>query len=251
MKAGTQPSVQFHRDGTVRPTGNNKEAKGLSQPQVSPITEAEENEETEGLMQEEAEEEQEEKEETEEDEEEGEKPKTVNVRKRPTQKQRMEHEATHIPYQSWCRHCVRGRGRNRPHRKKKREAEKKKKQEEERKVLPSSVGQAEHTTIEPGLAAEVPAESVNEEKVPKIAMDYFFLGESEIDASDAPCIVMVDTSNGNKYMRAVEQKGLGQDKDMEWLVLDMHDELKSWGFPGGGENRLILKSDGEPSIVNV
>ena len=65
MKAGAQPSVQLHRDGTVRPADNNKEAKGLSQPQVSPITEAEENKETEGLMQEEAEEEQEEKEETE------------------------------------------------------------------------------------------------------------------------------------------------------------------------------------------
>ena len=26
-----------------------------------------------------------------------------------------EHEKTHLPYRSWCRHCVRGRGRQMPH----------------------------------------------------------------------------------------------------------------------------------------
>ena len=31
----------------------------------------------------------------------------------------------------------------------------------------------------------------------------------------------------------------------------MHQELKSWGHPGGGQNALILKSDGEPAIVAV
>ena len=36
---------------------------------------------------------------------------------------------------------------------------------------------------------------------------------------------------------------------MEWLIKDMHEELKSWGFPGGGSNKLILKTDGEPAIV--
>ena len=38
---------------------------------------------------------------------------------------------------------------------------------------------------------------------------------------------------------------------MEWLIKDVHDELKSWGYPGGGDNALILKSDGEPAIVAV
>ena len=31
----------------------------------------------------------------------------------------------------------------------------------------------------------------------------------------------------------------------------MHQELKSWGYPGGAQNALILKSDGEPAIVAV
>ena len=38
-------------------------------------------------------------------------------------------------------------------------------------------------------------------------------------------------------------------KEMEWLVKDIHEELKSWGHPGGQGNRLILRSDGENPIV--
>ena len=70
-------------------------------------------------------------------------------------------------------------------------------------------------------------------------------------ASDNPMMVMVDESTGNKYMRAVPHKGLGVEGDQSWLVKDMHQELKAWGHPGGGQNPLILKSDGEPAIVAV
>ena len=48
-----------------------------------------------------------------------------------------------------------------------------------------------------------------------------------------PAIVMVDGQTGNKYMRLVDQKGLGPDKKMMWLVRDIHAELKAWGHPGG------------------
>ena len=30
---------------------------------------------------------------------------------KPTDEERREHELTHLPFRSWCRHCVRGRGR--------------------------------------------------------------------------------------------------------------------------------------------
>ena len=35
----------------------------------------------------------------------------------PTAEERNEHEMTHLPYRSWCRHCVRGRGKEAAHRK--------------------------------------------------------------------------------------------------------------------------------------
>ena len=64
-------------------------------------------------------------------------------------------------------------------------------------------------------------------------------------------VVMVDEATGNKYMRVVDHKGLQGDGDNSWLVKDMHQELKSWGHPGGARNALILKSDGEPPLVAV
>ena len=33
----------------------------------------------------------------------------------PTQAEREEHELTHLPYRSWCIHCVKGRGKDAPH----------------------------------------------------------------------------------------------------------------------------------------
>ena len=33
----------------------------------------------------------------------------------PTQKEIEEHNVTHLPFRSWCQHCVRGRGSNTPH----------------------------------------------------------------------------------------------------------------------------------------
>ena len=38
--------------------------------------------------------------------------------KDPTQRQREEHERTHLAYRSWCEDCVRPRARNAPHHKK-------------------------------------------------------------------------------------------------------------------------------------
>ena len=66
-----------------------------------------------------------------------------------------------------------------------------------------------------------------------------------------PAIVMLDEETGNKYMRIVGQKGLGAKGEMKWLVQDMHEELEAWGRPGGANQIVILKSDGEPAIVSV
>ena len=36
-------------------------------------------------------------------------------RNRPTQKEREEHETTHVPFRGWCTHCMMGRGRTHHH----------------------------------------------------------------------------------------------------------------------------------------
>ena len=36
---------------------------------------------------------------------------------------------------------------------------------------------------------------------------------------------------------------------MEWLIKDISDEFKSWGYYGGEGGKILLKSDGEPAII--
>ena len=64
-------------------------------------------------------------------------------------------------------------------------------------------------------------------------------------------MVIVDEFIGKQYMRAVDHEGLEGQGDNSWLVRDMHEELKSWGRPGGARNAIIMKSDGEPAILAV
>ena len=61
-----------------------------------------------------------------------------------------------------------------------------------------------------------------------------------------PVLAMKDESTGNRYLRAVGQKGV---EGMEWLVKDLHEELKSWGHMGGAGGNIVIKTDGEASIV--
>ena len=46
-------------------------------------------------------------------------------------------------------------------------------------------------------------------------------------ASDFLAIVMVDESTGNKYMRMVPCKGLGENGEAKWVTNDLHEELKA------------------------
>ena len=150
------------------------------------------------------------------EEEEAERPTTRRAPKGPTQRERAEHEATHIPYRDWRRHCVRGRANNRPHRNK--------------------------------LVEE---EDTQRRKVPRISMDYFFMSQEGGKAAEYPMLVMIDESTDNRYMRAAGRKGLGEGSSMERLIADMSEELKSWGHIGGPNEELIFKSDGEPSARAV
>jgi hypothetical protein len=79
----------------------------------------------------------------EQDDEEGQQPKVIRSPKAPTKAEREEHEATHLPFRSWCTHCLRGRGRNKPHQR------------------------------------QIVDREVDERKVPKISMDYFFMSQDK------------------------------------------------------------------------
>ena len=44
------------------------------------------------------------------------KPIKMNDPAEPSDEERRQHDLTHLPYRSWCRHCVGGRGKEAPHR---------------------------------------------------------------------------------------------------------------------------------------
>ena len=55
--------------------------------------------------------------------------------------------------------------------------------------------------------------------------------EGQEDATERahPALVMIDEHTGNKYMRVVDQKGVGESSEMKWLIRDLHEELKACG----------------------
>ena len=59
-----------------------------------------------------------------EQEEEGRSPEALATPEGPSNREREEHNLTHIPYRDWCEHCVRARARKRAHRRRKQELKK-------------------------------------------------------------------------------------------------------------------------------
>ena len=150
-------------------------------------------------------------------EEKGERPKKVRAStEKVTKAMRDEHELTHTPYAWWCRHCVRGRGKNKAHERKKRRDE-----EYERN------------------------------KVPRISLDYFYMSQQDEEANKNPLLVVVDEKSGEKYARATGKKGIGTEGEMTWLIKDLSEEIKTWGHMGGEGGKVILKCDGEPAMKAV
>ena len=110
-----------------------------------------------------------EREETEEEENEVQKVKVARNPGDPTKEEVEQHNVTHVPYRSWCHHCVRGRACGRQHRERE---------------------------------AEVDDE---EAPVPRVHLDYWYLTKADAEAKDEhegkgknPMIVMVDS--GKKVM---------------------------------------------------
>ncbi len=130
--------------------------------------------------------------------EEGRDSKGLRAPQRVGRKEREDHERTHTPYRSWCKCCVWARGMKMAHRRQNREGE------------------------EDGL-----------EKVPRVSMDYWFMGEEDREAGENPLIVVVNERTGEKYARAVGRKGVGTEGEMDWLIKAISEEVKAWGHAGG------------------
>ena len=79
-----------------------------------------------------------------------------------------------------------------------------------------------------------------------MVLNYHFMSTRDAGNGKKHVLAMKDESTGNRYLRAVGQKGV---EGMEWLVKDFHEELKSRGRVGGAGGNIVIKTDGEASIV--
>ena len=123
-----------------------------------------------------------------EEETEGKKPKAREIMSEPTEREIREHELTHLPFRSWCKHCVRGRAVNYGH----------------------------HVHVQ---------EDKDEQQVPIISVDYMYMKSSdqeETKEEGQPIMVMKDRKSKFITAHVIEEKGenpyaikrLGQDIGM-------------------------------------
>ena len=146
-------------------------------------------------------------------------PKVARQPGQPIAQQRREHEVCHVPYRDWCKHCVRGRGRRRPH---------------------CRIG------------------SGRDEDLPHAALDYTFFTQSgakraaeltEEEKNDETkaktVLVMKDSLVEAVFAYVVGKKGAANE---EWLAVQMLDDLDSLGL---NRARIIVKSDQENAIEDV
>ena len=144
--------------------------------------------------------------------------KAVKKEHEPTEKEVEEHMITHLPYRSWCTHCVKGKAKGHPHRRTK----------EEGKI----------------------------DEVPVVSMDYMFMGDqqSREEETGMPILVMKDRKSKTIRARVVPAKGR-QEYAIKRCSLDLkglgHRKiiLKSDGEPAIKALKDAVKGEGGIDIV--
>ena len=148
------------------------------------------------------------------DDEEGRAPVLRRSPASPSRQEVEEHMATHIPFREWCEHCVRGRGRNDPH--------------------------------------KVGADDRREDPVPTIAMDCGFMrskegggaepGEQPDSEQCGPMLVVKNRKEGNMFATIVPAKGAAA----PWICKRVGQWIEQLGY-----RKVVLKTDGERAIVSL
>ena len=77
------------------------------------------------------------------------------------------------------------------------------------------------------------------------------MGKDDQKAGENPLWVAVNESTGEICSRLVGRKGMGQEGEMDWVVKDLAEELRTWGHAGGPGGKLIMKCDNEASIRQI
>ena len=118
-------------------------------------------------------------------------PRVIKTPLEPTEKEREEHEATHLPYQPWCHFCLMGKAPNRPHR----------------------GGQRDWQELE--------------EAVPVVVMDYMFMTSKDVEKM-SPILVIKDMKTKTIFAHVVSRKGTSDKWIIKRLIEDLDSLGYGW-----------------------
>ena len=153
---------------------------------------------------------------------------SVKMKKTPRQtlqREREEHERTHLPFRDWCTHCIKAKSRNDPHK------------------------------IETDVMKE---EELRDDAISTVSFDYSYFNDklgkmtkeeynealSKGEKMNRPMIVVEDRETGTIVAHMCSQKGPGD----KWIVRRIGKDLEEMGCGGA---RIILKCDQENPIAAV
>ena len=151
-------------------------------------------------------------------EEEARAPRAVRDPGQPTQEEREEHDLTHIPYRPWCEHCVRGKAKRKPSLK-----------------IAGAYAAGCHARVRMDYA----------QLTENSRTDVEVVGDEEVSSENSlTMLVMQESQCRSVWAYAVEHKGSAE----EWLAPLVVEDLETVGLK---EEKLTVKSDQEPSVVDV
>ena len=154
--------------------------------------------------------------------------KSVKMKKtprQPSQREREEHERTHLPFRDWCTHCIKAKSRNDPH---KRETDVMKDEE----------------SIDDAISTVSFDYSYFNDNLGKMTKEEYNEALSKGERMNRPMIVIEDRETGAIVAHMCSQKGPGD----KWIVRRIGKDLEEMGYGG---TRIILKCDQENPIAAV
>ena len=78
-----------------------------------------------------------------------------------------------------------------------------------------------------------------ETMTPRVSMDYFYMSKKDEEAKKNPMLAVINEATGEKYARAVGNKGLENGIMADWLIRDLSEEMRTWGHAGGIGGKVI------------
>ena len=175
----------------------------------------------------------------EEEEEEIQDPRVAHDPAQPTERQLSEHRVTHLPYRSWCKWCVLGRGRGIQHRR------------GQESTLPvigidyffiTSQGVRTTEEVMEELAHAQPANSgppIGATQTPAGKRNEL-MARARSRGDAVKCLLIRDHLSKSVFAHVVPHKGVDESNIVADMVLS---DLEWLGY-----SRIILKTDGEPAV---